>query len=68
MVNAQYLGELVKESGKTKTFLASKVGCSRQYLQKKLDGEVDFKLQEAGVLANELGISSATELKKIFFA
>ena len=32
MANTQYLEELIDNSGKTKTHLAKKIGCSRQYL------------------------------------
>ena len=68
MVNTPYLEELIKKSGKKKIHLADRVGCSRQYLNKKIDNKVDFTTTEVSVLCTELGIKTLSEKEKIFFA
>lgn len=68
MVNTQHLERLIADSGKTKTFLANKVGCSRQYFRMKCNNEAPFTLSEANILCGELGITKLTDKEKIFFA
>lgn len=68
MVNTQYLEDKIKASGKKKSFLAEQIGCSRSYLFKKINNQVDFDLKEVTILCKELGVSSLSEKEKIFFA
>lgn len=68
MVNTLYLDEMIKKSGKSKTFLSSKIGCSRQYFHMKCRNEAPFTLCEADILCSELGITKLTDKEKIFFS
>lgn len=67
LVNTPYLEEKIKKSGKKKSFLAEKIGCSRSYFFRKLNNQVDFELNEVSVLCKELNISTLSEKEKIFF-
>lgn len=67
MVDTQYLERLIKESGKSKTFLAKKIGCSPQSFRLKRIGKYDFRLSEVNILCDELGITKLTDKEKIFF-
>jgi len=66
MVNTQYLEKKIKDSGKTKTFLADKCGLSRVGFYKKANGEFDFTESEATILCDELNVTSMSERRKIF--
>ena len=67
MANTQYLDELILKSGKKKTYLAEKIGCSRQYFYKKCNNEAPFTVNEANILCEELNITKLSEKEKIFF-
>lgn len=67
MVDSKRLEDKIKCSGKKITFLAEKVGCSRQYFRAKCDNTADFKLSEVEILCKELGINNA-DRSRIFFA
>lgn len=66
MVDTLLLEEAIKSSGKTKTYLASKLGISIQSLRLKVKGQSDFKTNEATTLCQELGITRLTDKEKIF--
>ena len=68
MVNTQYLEDFIARSGKTKTYLSNKIGCSRQYFYMKCNNKAPFTLSEADKLCYELGISKLTDKEKIFFS
>lgn len=68
MVNTPLLESYIAESGKTKTFLAGKLGITIQTLKKKCTNKNDFKLSEADVLCNELGIKTKRERDNIFLS
>lgn len=68
VVNTLYLEEKIKSSGKKKSFLADKIGCSRSYLFKKINNKAEFDLKEVSILCKELEISTLKEKEKIFFA
>ena len=69
MVNTQELENRIKDSGKSRTFLAGKCGIKAiQTLKRKIDNEVDFTTTEVEVLCKELGITKLTEKESIFFA
>ena len=67
MVNTQYLESLINSSGKKKSYLAEKIGCSRQYFRMKCNNEAPFTLDEADILCAELNVTRLTEKEKIFF-
>ena len=68
MVNTLYLEELIGNSGKKKSYLASKIGCSRQYFRMKCNNEAPFTLEEANILCEELNVTRLTDKEKIFFS
>lgn len=68
MVNTQYLENVISDSGKKKIYLASKIGCSRQYFMMKVNNKAPFTTDEVSILCNELNITKLTEKEKIFFA
>lgn len=66
MLDTQYLNELIKASGKTKTYLAKKLGLSYQGFLNKITGKRDFTEHEATILCDELNVTSMAERRKIF--
>lgn len=68
MVNTLYLEELINSSGKKKSYLAERIGCSRQYFRMKCNNEAPFTLNEADILCAELNVTRLTEKEKIFFS
>ncbi len=66
MVNTQLLDELIEGSGKKRSYLADKLGCSLQTFRKKLNGEYEFTNTQADILCSELGITTFAEKRKIF--
>lgn len=67
MINTDYLEDLIAKSGKKKSYLADKIGCSRQYFRQKMNNEADMTTREVNILCNELGITRLTDKEKIFF-
>ena len=67
MVNTLYLEEKITASGKKKSFLADKIGCSRQYFRMKCNNEAPFTVVEVNILCEELNITKLSEKEKIFF-
>ena len=67
LVDTQYLEEVISKSGKKKSYLASKIGCSIQSLRLKMNNKYDFTTTEVDGLCTELGITKLTEKEKIFF-
>lgn len=67
MVDTQYLENIISNSGKKKSYLASQMGCSIQSFRLKCLNKYDFKLSEVDVLCSELGITKLSEKEKIFF-
>ncbi len=67
MVDTQLLEEEIEKSGKKKTYLAEKCGCSIQALRLKIQGRYDFSTTQVDVLCSELGITALTKKEKIFF-
>ena len=67
MVDTQLLEEEIARSGKKKSYLAEKCGCSIQALRLKIQGTFDFSNTQTDVLCRELGITSLTKKEKIFF-
>ena len=67
MADTQYLEKLIKDSGKKKSYLADKIGCSRQYFRMKCNNEAEFTVSEANILCEELNVTKLSEKEKIFF-
>ena len=67
MTDIQYLEKLIVESGKKKSYLAEKIGCSRQYFRMKCNNEAPFTVVEVNILCEELNITKLSEKEKIFF-
>ena len=68
MVNTLLLDEYIKQSGKSKTFLAEKCGISIQSFRMKRINESVFNTDQVKVLCNELNINSLRDKERIFFA
>lgn len=67
MADTQYLEKLIKDSGKKKSYLADRIGCSRQYFRMKCNNEAEFTVGEANILCEELNVTKLSEKEKIFF-
>lgn len=66
VVNTQLLEECIYASGKTKTYLANKMGITLQTLRNKCTNKSDFKLSEVDILCNEIGVKNAKDKNNIF--
>ena len=66
LVNTQYLEDLISTSGKKKSYLAERIGCSRQYFRMKCNNQAPFTVNEADILCAELNVTRLTEKEKIF--
>lgn len=67
MVDTQLLEEEIKKSGKKKSYLAEKIGCSVQAFRLKIKGLYEFTNTQTDILCDELSITSLTKKEKIFF-
>lgn len=67
MVDTLQLETRIKDSGKTKTYLASKLGITIQSLRLKSLNRSEFNSTEITILCEELGITRLTDKEKIFF-
>lgn len=66
MVNTELLERRIAETGKTKSFLAKKMGITIQTLRKKCINQSDFKMTEVDILCTEIGVKTAKEKNEIF--
>lgn len=67
MFDEKLFREKVEMSGVTITFIAEKVGISREALHRKLRKETEFKVSEVVKITNILKLTE-TERNNIFFA
>lgn len=67
LVDTLELERRIKESGKTKTFLAMKLGISRMWLNAKIKNKTPFNNLETDILCKELTITRLSDKEKIFF-
>ena len=67
MVDTILLEDRIKQSGKTKTFIAKQLGCTIQSLRLKIINKSDFTSTEIQRLCDELEINRLTDKEKIFF-
>lgn len=68
MVNIAELNKVIESSGVKKEYLAKQLGISRQSFSLKVNGKRPLTFDEAEILINELGIKSASDKARIFFA
>lgn len=67
MVDTQLLEEQIEKSGKKRSYLAEKCGCSVQSLRLKIKGDYEFTNTQTDILCSELDIRSLSLKEKIFF-
>lgn len=68
MINTAALEAAIRASGKKKSYLAEKLGCSPQSFRMRCVGQYDFKSSDIDILCQELGITRLTDKERIFFA
>ena len=68
MVNTQMLEKAITDSGKTKRFLADRLGRSVQSFRLKRTNANFFNTDEVAILCDELDITKLSDKEKIFFA
>lgn len=68
LTNKAKLNSAIKESGKTITHLAMKMGISRQTFYHKMENDDGFTAKEIKILCDELDITKMSDMKTIFFA
>ncbi|WP_303916721.1 helix-turn-helix transcriptional regulator [Subdoligranulum variabile] len=66
MTDTKRLRDAIQASGLKISFLAEKMGISRQALQQKIDNDSEFKASEIAALAGLLGLD-IPEKEAIFF-
>jgi plasmid maintenance system antidote protein VapI len=67
MTDTKLLAQAIDDSGLKKSFLAEKLGISRQSLTSLLNGQTEFKASQIHTLTALLGLS-AERRDSIFFA
>ena len=67
-MNVRKLKAAIVESGKLRDDLAEGLGMGRSAFSAKINGHREFSFKEAEALCQLLGIDSAEEKVKIFFA
>jgi len=68
MTDTKLLREIISESGLKITYIAEKVGITRQQFTKKVNNQVAFNQYEIEALCNVLGIKALRDKEAIFFA
>lgn len=63
MINTKLLNAIIDESGKKRYWIANKLGLSSYGLQKKINGETEFKASEIKGLSEILGLSLESTAK-----
>lgn len=67
MTDELLLEQKIKESGKSKGYLAEKLGITVQTLRLKITNHTAFYVHEVDKLCTELNITKLTEKEKIFY-
>ena len=68
MTNTKLLYDKIAQSGKKKTYLASKVGLTLAGFRNCCINKAEFKVSQVKTLCEELGITDLKEKQAIFFA
>lgn len=66
MTNCELLRQKVEACGITITYLAGKIGITREALYKKMRNETEFKASEISCVAKVLNLSQV-DINEIFF-
>lgn len=68
MTNTALLEQLIKDSGLKLSFIAAKLGITRQALYKKINGLVQFTGPEIKIMCELLNLKTWVKIKPVFFA
>lgn len=68
MTNTVLLEKLILESGLKLSFIADKLGITRQALYKKINGITTFTAPEIKILCQLLNLRTWAKIKPVFFA
>lgn len=68
MTNTTLLEKLIKDSGLKLSFIAEKLGITRQALHRKIKGLVQFTGPEIKTLCELLNLQEWAKIKPVFFA
>ena len=68
MTNSKLLKQIIDKSGLKLSFIAEKIGISRDSLYRKINNKTAFNQYEISELCNVLKIDSLEEKENIFFA
>lgn len=68
MTNTTLLEDLIKASGLKRSFIAAKLGISRQQLSRKIKGLAQFVGPEIKIMCKLLNLETWAEIKPVFFA
>lgn len=68
MTNTELLEEKIRLSGKKKSYLAKKIGLSRQGFRNCRLNTAEFTTTQVQILCEELNIDTLEERHEIFFA
>lgn len=68
MTNTTLLEKLIKDSGLKLSFIAEKLGITRQALHRKIKGLVQFTGPEIKALCELLNLQEWAKIKPVFFA
>lgn len=67
MTNTTLLEKLIEESGLKLSFIAAKLGITRQALYKKIKGLVQFTGPEIKIMCELLNLKTWANIKPVFF-
>ena len=68
MTNTTLLVQLIRESGLKLSFIAEKLGISRQALHRKIKGLVQFVGPEIKIMCELLHLETWAQIQPVFFA
>lgn len=68
MTNTELLEKRIKDSGLKLSFIAEKLGITRQALYRKIKGLVQFTGPEIKIICELLNMEEWAEIKPVFFA
>lgn len=68
MTNTELLEKRIKDSGLKLSFIAEKLGITRQALHRKIKGLVQFTGPEIKIMCELLKLQEWAEIKPVFFA
>ncbi len=68
MTNTEMLEELIRQKGIKKSFLADKLGVTRQTFDSYLKNRSEFRVGQVNILCEVLGIEDPAIKEAVFFA